>query len=447
MPRRSLSISGIERLLLATGSGNDRIVNSVANTRDEIYSGAGNDTISVGSDSSVDAGPGNDTITVAGSMNSRDSIDGGDGSDVLSIDYSSLDGSQSYVVASAAGLNTRLNNTTSFQVIRDTLAGAQSFTIELNTGAQTKYINVEHVNLTTSTLAPINDLLIFQGGTSYHGGAGLSMASSSGVDSGDTFFADWSAATTDITWVNVPSTTQVVNGVSISGIERLLVATGNGDDTVTNSAVNTDDEIHAGAGNDLVAPGGGSDRVFGDAGLDAVAFGDARSAHSIARNGSMLTVSSRTGAIDTLVDVERLQFSDLSLAFDTEGNAGRAARLIGTLFGRQYVEDKPIVGLALGLLDSGMSYPALIAAAVATPAFAALAGSHSNADFVRAVYRNLVGVSPPAADLASLTGLLDSGQQTQASLALIACDLELTGVRVDLAGIASEGLGYFPWMG
>ena len=32
-------------------------------------------------------------------------------------------------------------------------------------------------------------------------------------------------------------------------------------------------------------------------------------------------------------------------------------------------------------------------------------------------------------------------------LALIACDLELTGVRVDLAGIASEGLGYFPWMG
>lgn len=63
---------------------------------------------------------------------------------------------------------------------------------------------------------------------------------------------------------------------------------------------------------------------------------------------------------------------------------------------------------ASGLLDAGMSYAALVDAAVASSFFADLAGSHGNADFVRTVYRNVVGSTLSAADLAYFTGLLDS---------------------------------------
>ena len=75
----------------------------------------------------------------------------------------------------------------------------------------------------------VNNLLIYQSGSSYDGQGGT-----------DTFYADWSEATTSITWVNDPSaTSQTDNGVTISNVERLLLVTGNGDDKVTNLKVTT----------------------------------------------------------------------------------------------------------------------------------------------------------------------------------------------------------------
>ena len=50
---------------------------------------------------------------------------------------------------------------------------------------------------------------------------------------------------------------------------------------------------------------------------------------------------------DTLVNVERIQFSDTSLALDISGNAGQAAKILGAVFGPASVKDSDPVGIVV----------------------------------------------------------------------------------------------------
>ncbi|MFI3156458.1 MAG: hypothetical protein QX199_09880 [Methylococcaceae bacterium] len=59
-----VKVSGMERLLLLTGSSNDSITQNVTNTNDEFRTNAGNDAINAGDgNDSIDAGSGDDTLT------------------------------------------------------------------------------------------------------------------------------------------------------------------------------------------------------------------------------------------------------------------------------------------------------------------------------------------------------------------------------------------------
>lgn len=119
--------------------------------------------------------------------------------------------------------------------------------------------------------------------------------------------------------------------------------------------------------------------------------------------------------------MERLKFTDANLALDLDGNAGTTAKIIGAVFGRQFLTNKNFVGTGLQLLDGGMSYADLVGLAVRTDLFKQLAGSTAgvvtSAQFVNFVYLNLVGALPGPGDLSYFAGLLDSGTFTQSSLA------------------------------
>ena len=110
------------------------------------------------------------------------------------------------------------------------------------------------------------ELLIVRGtGNTYDGGGNT-----------DTLYADWSSATNAITWVNAPSTTQVVNGNTLSDIERMLVTTGSGNDKIDNSYTgnNTNDYIDTGTGNDTIKGGTGVDTLYGGSGDDVISIFD-----------------------------------------------------------------------------------------------------------------------------------------------------------------------------
>jgi Ca2+-binding RTX toxin-like protein len=233
----NISVKGLEHLLISTGSGNDSLGNTALNTDDEFYTNAGNDTIIASS--------GNDTI------------DGGAGIDKLVInqDLSTYDDTLYYIINN----NSLYGDSVGYQTINTALAGVtNNYTIILGSHGSANVINVEQyqTDLTGTARA---DLLIYQNGTHYYGSGDI-----------DTFYADWSAKTTAISWDNNPTTVQTINGVSVNSLERLLLATGSGNDVIKNSTVNTSDEFYTGAGNDTITASQGFDTIDGGAGIDTL---------------------------------------------------------------------------------------------------------------------------------------------------------------------------------
>jgi Ca2+-binding RTX toxin-like protein len=197
-----------------------------------------------------------------------------------------------------------------------------------------------------------------------------------------------------------------------------------------------------GAGQDSLFGTTGNDVIDGGAGLDTLYLHVNRADLSIVNNGEGLTVSSAGSGADTLAGVERLNLADGGLAFDFDGGAGHTARLIGAVFGSEYLEVREFVGIGLELFDGGMTMAQVAQLALDTDLFKSLAGSTSNADFVSLVYENVVGMAPSAGELADFVGLLDSGVFTQASLAVLAAETELNELNINLVGLTQTGIDF-----
>lgn len=226
---------------------------------------------------------------------------------------------------------------------------------------------------------------------------------------------------------------------------------GDGDDQLTgNTAAN---RLQGGRGNDALAGGPGDDTLEGGPGFDSAQFTGTLRGHSITLGKDAVVVQDQAGpeGIDRLTGIERLHFEGSSLALDTgrDGHAGQAAQIIRALFGSTFLSVKEFVGAGIGLLDLGTSYAEVVALAISTAEFAQLAGSRSNADFVRLVYQNVIGHAPGADEVNYFTALLDSGAHTQASMGLLACQIEFNVGSVELVGLANTGIEYLipAWVG
>ena len=150
-----------------------------------------------------------------------------------------------------------------------------------------------------------------------------------------------------------------------------------------------------------------------------------------------MTVNGLDGT-DTLTRVERLQFSDMKVAFDLDGFAGITAKILGAVFGRESVANLQYVGIGLGLLDGGTSYFDLMQLAIN-----ARLGANANAEaVVNLLYTNVVGVAPGSADLELYTGLINSGAYSATTLGILAADTSLNIANVGLVGLAQTGLEY-----
>lgn len=196
--------------------------------------------------------------------------------------------------------------------------------------------------------------------------------------------------------------------------------------------------INGGAGNDRLAGLTGKDVLDGGVGIDTAVYTLARSNYSIAKTSAGFTVSSSADGVDTVSNVERLQFADRNLALDLDGNAGITAKILGAVFGAPSVTNQAYVGIGLSYLDAGMSYSDLLLLALN----AKLGAGFSDAAEVNLLYQNLVGVPPSTNELNFYVGTLTSGQHTQASLALMAADLDLNAINVNLLGLQQTGIEF-----
>ena len=213
----------------------------------------------------------------------------------------------------------------------------------------------------------------------------------------------------------------------------------------------TIENLKSGSGNDFlvgnaadnqIEGGGGNDTIDGGAGIDTAVYAGPKSEYSVYvfQGTAHVTdsVFARSG-VDTLSNVERLQFQDTKLALDLDGNTGQVVKILGAVFGAAAVGNKGYVGIGLSYLDAGMSYANLNQLAID----ARLGGRASNADVVKLLYKNVVGMEPDTAALALYKGLLDNGTYTQGSLGVLAADTSENSTNVNLVGLASTGVEFF----
>ncbi|NRF69849.1 S8 family serine peptidase [Aquincola sp. S2] len=224
---------------------------------------------------------------------------------------------------------------------------------------------------------------------------------------------------------------------------------GDGDDALLGNALaNT---LRGMRGDDELIGRGGDDQLDGGAGIDLARYSGLRAAYTLTHEASGWRVADNQGSDgrDALLGIERIGFGDVSLALDTgrDGHAGETAQILRAVFGASSLTNRTYAGIGIELLDGGMRYDTLVAAALGTDTFVQLAGSRSNTDFVRLVYRNVVGIEAPAAELALYVGLLDSGAYSQAELAALACRADINTNSVELTGLADSGLAYLPSAG
>lgn len=198
------------------------------------------------------------------------------------------------------------------------------------------------------------------------------------------------------------------------------------------------DRLEGRGGNDVLMGGAGNDLLDGGDGLDTAVYEAARAGLTIVREDAGFKVSGSAADADSLTGIERLWFSDMRLALDLDGNAGQAARLVGAVFGASLLQDKSFVGVALNLLDGGMTYADLTQLALDVRT----GGPSGNEAVVDILYANLFGGMTPQSTRAAYVDMLDRGALTQSGLAQAAADSAVNLANIDLTGLASRGLEY-----
>jgi Ca2+-binding RTX toxin-like protein len=182
-----------------------------------------------------------------------------------------------------------------------------------------------------------------------------------------------------------------------------IVFAGGGDDILIASDGNNyfdggagNDEIAAGSGMDVFVGGAGNDVIDGGDGLDKAEYVGSYYDFTIEKQLDSFSVNDRLSleGTDTLTNVERLEFADGTLAFDTNGNAGQAYRLYQAAFER--TPDPVGVGYHVNDIESnGLILYQIAGNFLASPEFESTYGSDLNdSDFVDALYDNVLGRSP-----------------------------------------------------
>ncbi len=140
----------------------------------------------------------------------------------------------------------------------------------------------------------------------------------------------------------------------------------------------------------------GDDYMDGKAGTDTAVLSGKRSQYFIS-NGASLSTLGPDGS-DTMVNVERLKFDDVYLAFDTQGAAGQAYRLYQAAFNRK--PDESGLGYQMRALENGASLKQVAQNFLASSEFVSTFGSLDDSSYVGKLYNNVLHRIPQADEVA-----------------------------------------------
>jgi hypothetical protein len=239
-------------------------------------------------------------------------------------------------------------------------------------------------------------------------------------------------------WDNV-SQSAVNNYFKVSGIKLPSSATNQSTIKLLNIGTSQ---------NDLFESMAGDTKYFGSNGIDSVRYFGKYQEYELRFINEQWLVSNKEQKIltnivslndgsDKLDNIERLFFTDKSVAIDVIGNAGTTAKILGAIFGNDSISNKNYVGIGLSFLDSGWTYDNLAGLALDA------AGAKTNDQIVSLLWKNVIGTTPTSSDKQPFIALLENGM-TAGALAHLAADTSFNTTNINLVGLAQTGIEFIP---
>ena len=381
---------------------------------DVIHGGGGNDTI--GSLGGADQlfGDAGDDVVFGGDGN--DMLSGGEGSD-------HLNGGTGFDAAQQEGRRS------DYQIL---LEGSGIRLIHTETGVVDWLMDVEQVRFAT--------------------GPSLTVAQSAAEEAAAFLFQQWMGR--ELTQAE-GAVIQTLSGSSAQQVAQLFAqvfpqaAAGNTPAALLQGLADHAGIVRVDAVRDLTVIGNAGDNtinptlglaryVDGGAGIDTVVIPATLAQTHLQASSNGFTVQRTTdGAMLDLSHVERLTLSNTQLALDVAGNghAGQATKLLGALGGPQILSNKALVGEVIRALDAGVSAQTL--AGIGLQAL----GVQTPGQVVQLLWTNVLGRAGSAQELQPLVDLFGQGI-TASELAVMAGNLELNAVRIDLVGLEGRGVEF-----
>lgn len=205
---------------------------------------------------------------------------------------------------------------------------------------------------------------------------------------------------------------------------------GSANDTIVGN--NADNNIQGGAGNDTLTGGGGHDVLDGGNGADIALFAGKLLNFSWQLLNGKVIVTDKSGTLgsDTLINIEKIQFDDFNINTRVASNAQTISKANLTSLQELYVAffnripDADGMNYWITQISEGMSInqiaDSFYAAAVKFSDQTGYTASMSNDDFVRLVYKNVLGrtgnTAPPDADVHYWSQGLNDGSVSKGKL-------------------------------
>ena len=197
-----------------------------------------------------------------------------------------------------------------------------------------------------------------------------------------------------------------------------------------------DDVIIGNAQNNLVTFMGGNDIVDGQGGVDTIRLWSKSTEFKVAKDTStgywnVEAVNNTSGSME-LQNTERLIYTDTAWALDTGDaqSAGRTAKILGAVFGKEGLANMTYRGIGLFYFDYGMSYEALTLLALD----ARVGPGASKETVAQLLQANVPGLVVNAGAYATTT-----------AMAMYAQESALNKTMVDVVGLATAGMPYLFW--
>ncbi|MFC0168152.1 Calx-beta domain-containing protein [Pseudoduganella danionis] len=296
-----------------------------------------------------------------------------------------------------------LENAESFQLRLSNPTGAGAASVTLGSSTVTATINSEDltpptatmtVNATASTVTEGNSVTFNLASTGLAAGSQIGYTLS-GVDAARLGQPLNGVFTVDGSGGASVKLNLLENGkVDAAAVLKLSLL---GTPTSVSSQVTvTDMLVQTGtAGADQLKGTSGNDKIDGGAGLDTLSYTAASTDFDIRKtaNGYVVTDAVGNNGSDLLNNVERLNFSDKTIALDISGTAGIAYRVYQAAFDR--APDLGGLGFWIAQMDKGLSATAVAGGFIDSAEFTQLYGlAPSNDAFVGKLYSNVLHRTP-----------------------------------------------------